>query len=355
MMQWRRRTAMTAFLIATVAGAASADMIYLVDGAILTGKLTRQTDGALKLQTDYAGELTVDAANVTGITTDEPMAVELTTGDAAVGRLVYDPQMRGQAIGVGGAAPRSVSTDAIRRIRPLATDMPPTAAMETAMKPAAGTWSVRAEAGFNGQTGNTDRANANGRIDLAFDTDRERLRIHARQRYGTERGKRSVNETVGGAKLEVDVKDCWFAYSGVEMEYDEFEDLDLRTTTTGGAGCFLIRQDDQKLKVRTGGGFTHEAFGDGTSTDDAVLDGGIEYVKRFNDRFSFTHETSYYPTLSNVKDFRLVLENAGEMALNKTRTVSLRAGVRNNYDSRPLPHIDPMDVFYFLNMGFKLK
>ena len=102
-------------------------------------------------------------------------------------------------------------------------------------------------------------------------TDVDRLLVYIQGRYAKQDGSRSENEIFGGMDLEVDLSDRWFVFGKTYLEFDEFENLDLRARATAGMGYFLIRQDHQELKLRAGVGFQHESFDDGTSENDGVL------------------------------------------------------------------------------------
>ncbi|NLF29602.1 MAG: DUF481 domain-containing protein, partial [Planctomycetes bacterium] len=268
--------------------------------------------------------------------------------------LVYEPDTKVQQVGVDGAATVTASVPMIKALWTPGTDSPLVAALRKQIEAEHGDWTAEFETGISGQTGNSEEVNVNARVGLFYKTPRERFKLYARQRYAQDDGERSVNEALGGAGLEVDITGRWFAFGGVELEFDEFEDLDLRTTVTGGLGYFILRREGHQLKTRAGVGYEHESFDDGTSMDDAVAEVGVEYFKQINDRLRFVHGTTWFPTFAAVDDYRLVMENALEIDLNHTRTVKLRAGARNEYDSLPQPGVERLDTFYFLNLGIKL-
>lgn len=349
-----RSSILAMLLLTTTAATARADKVYLTDGAILTGNVVQLADEVLTLKTDYADEVKVDTAKVVGITTKDALAARLETGTTVAGRLVYDPDTKVQQVGVEGAAPVTTSVTLIEALWTPGTDSPLVSALREQIETERGDWSLELEAGVNGQTGNSEIINANAALDILFKTPSERFKIYARQRYARDDGERSANEAIGGVKLEVDITHRWFGFGGVELEFDEFENLDLRATATAGVGYFVIRQELQELKTRAGVGYKHESYDDGTSTDDAIAELGLEYFKQINDRLRFTHETTYLPTFSSLSDYRLVVENALQIDLNHTKTIKLRTGVRNEYDSQPQPDVERLDTYYFLNLGITL-
>ncbi len=87
-----------AFALLWLPTLAAADEVYFKDGSCVVGQIVQMGYGKLKIKTDFAGELTVDAAKVKGIRTQKPMTVELKNGEHAVASLEYTP-VGGQSLG----------------------------------------------------------------------------------------------------------------------------------------------------------------------------------------------------------------------------------------------------------------
>ena len=216
-------------------------------------------------------------------------------------------------------------------------------------------WKARFELGLNGDTGNNERFATRGRIEAKRETAHERLIIYVQGQYAKENGESTANEIFGGTRLEVDLDERWFVFGHVQLEKDEFEDLELRATATGGIGYFFIREADHELKGRAGIGFEHESFDSGEDERDIVAELGYDYRIDFNEWLRFTHSLTYYPALGDpLSDYRLVAETAGEVPLSKEEPWKLRLGMRNEYDGDPQPGIDYLDTSYFLNLVYDM-
>lgn len=70
-----------------LAAHSSADVVETKSGARIVGKVTKIDAGAVTISTDYAGAVTVKQSEVTGITTDGPVAVRLATGTRFDGKI----------------------------------------------------------------------------------------------------------------------------------------------------------------------------------------------------------------------------------------------------------------------------
>ena len=148
-----------------VAGPVAADQAFLEDGSVLVGAVRGLSEGALRIETSFGGELSIPQAQVRGVTTDGVFVVQGSDGARLTGRLVVTDDAPGildasgattpialqdlTAMWPEGAAPQAESADAA----------PP------AVEPEAGVaWTGRAELGLNGQSGNKERFDVRGGV-----------------------------------------------------------------------------------------------------------------------------------------------------------------------------------------------
>jgi len=354
------------------------DRVQLDDGSRLVGAIQRLGDGTLVIDTSFAPGLEIPAARIASIETSDPRAVVIESGDRLVGRLaVVNGQQRVLGTSVGDA---DVAIQAIVGIRPPedAAARPEAVrqemeqkvdqlqeeheaelaqAREEAAKPPTlrDLWSARIELGLNGQSGNSDRIAFRGRGELRRETDSERLLIFAEGNFASEDGDRTVNEIYGGVRGEVDVSDRTFVFGRARFEFDEFEDLDLRSTVTGGIGHFVVQREDLEFKVRGGGGFQHESFDTGVSETSGLLEAGYDFrADIIEDRARLTHSLTYLPNAgSPIDEYRLEIDSAVELPIGGGDTGwSLRGGVRNEFDNDPEPGVDKLDTSFFVNLVY---
>lgn len=216
----------------------------------------------------------------------------------------------------------------------------------------AASWTGRAELGLDGQTGNSERLSFKGLIRSKRKTEFTRLSLYLRGQFEETGGERSKNEIIGGTKYERDLNERTFAFLHLELESDEFEDLDLRTTFTAGLGYFVIRKETHELKVRGGPSYQHEELDDGSTTDNLLAELGYDYRLDINERVRLTSTLSYYFNATDVDDWRLTAENAAEIPLSTDTAWKLRLGVRNEYDALPQPGIERLDTSYFTTLTY---
>ena len=350
------RIALSFVVLTMGAAGARADVVTLKNGSRIVGQVERLEDGKLRITTDFAGELLIDFENVRGISTETPRTVQLDTGERNVGPMQFD-ETTGQAVAAPGDAPdRRIDVDNVQSLWHPEDDSPELAAAKKAAEDARAKWTVQLLAGLNGQSGNSERLSINGRAEANRTTPEDRLKIFAEGRYSKENGVRTANEIIGGSILEVDITDRLFWFAKGTLEHDEFENLKLRANVTGGLGYFLIREDIQDLKVRVGVGYEHESFDDGTTEDSALGELGVDYRRELAPYLLYTFSATYYPKFDDpMSDYRLVVENAGEIPLTDEEDWKLRLGVRNQYDSMPVGDVERLDTYYFANIVWDMK
>lgn len=325
---------------------AHADEVYLTDGSKLVGTVQRMDDKELVMTTGFAPELKIKPELVAGVTSDRELAVTLSNGERVVGVPVYTAE-GGQKVTGTETGDVAVTDNRIATIKDENAPVPP---------PPGPAWTARVEFGLTGSTGNTERNAFRGRAEANRKTDRDRLLLFLEGNYAEQSGERSQNEVFGGAKYEIDLDQKWFAFARQDLEYDEFENLDLRSTTTAGLGRFFIRKEDHELKARGGVGYQYEMFDDGTREDDVILELGYDYRVDLHKYFRFTHSLTYFPALEDpLHDYRVRAETAGEVPLGSVQNWKLRAGMRNDYDGNPQPGVENLDTTYFLNLVYDFK
>jgi len=351
------RTWEVALILGALATTSVADVVTLNDGSKLLGTVQRLQDGKLTLETKFAGTLEIDASLVETIATDEPVNVEVNTGDRLVGPIEWKPEVNTAIVETQlGGVP--VSVERIDAIWPKGGKSPELTAMEQQieqvkkeMEKARGKWGLHVEFGLLAQEGNTKKFQAIGGIEGRRTTERDLLRLYVTADYATENRVRNSNEVIGGAYYEYLITKRFFAYGRTELEYDEFENIELRATVAGGVGYYWIKQEKQELKTRGGIGYLHESYLDDTEAKNtAQAELALDYRLDINSWLRFQHAMAYYPTFKSVRDYRLTSDTALIFKLTDDRLVNLKIGAKYDYDAIPTGNAERLDQTYYANI-----
>ncbi|GER06170.1 hypothetical protein GCM10007972_08980 [Iodidimonas muriae] len=363
-----------------ISNPAVADRVHLADGSLIEGTLVEAAGGRLRFETTFAGVIEIDLEALAGLESDHIVIVSLASGDRLVGRLAFDKQ-QGQGLSSASLGRLSIRFDDVAALWLEGAQSPEelalqeieeaqarqiaeleeqhsqeVAQLETALVTPEKAWSGRTQLGLSGARGNTDRVALNGKASTRRETDFDRLDLSLGWRFARENGKETENEVIGETRLERDFSESWFAFGGLVLEQDEFEDLDLRSVLTAGTGVFFIQEEKQQLKARFGIGYQVEAFQNAPNEEEAILSLGYEYRIQLNGRLLFTHDLIYLPSFNDpVDDFRVESNAALDIPVTESKAWSVRIGVRNQYDNTPVSGNEKLDTFYTLSLGYNFQ
>lgn len=338
---------------------ATADTVELTDGSRLVGTIERLANGKLTITTEFAGELELDAEKIATISVSERMVhVGVESGDQLVGTI--GASQEGDRVQVSTAlGPIPVPVRSITAIWPEGEPSPEVAAkqaeLEKAIAAAKPKWLLKLEGGVTATEGNTDTLVGMARSSATRTTQKDTLKFYANVDYGEEDDQRNRNQYIGGMRYEYLLSPHWFLYSRGELEYDEFENLDLRTTVAAGAGYSWIKRSYHELKTNAGLGYRHETFTDGRAEDDAILDLGLDYRLDIGPYAQFTHSTVYSPSMEDFDSYRLTLDTALAVPLRTQLNWKWKTGARNEYNSDPEPGLERMDSTYYTSLVLEIE
>lgn len=353
----RLHTGTVAIVIAIVSssGTAWADAITTSDGSRLVGKVEQWAAGKVIIITDIAGKLEIDTSRVVGISVDEPITVELESGDRLVGTV--EITATGPVVN-STVGPVPIESSKIKSAWRPDQESPEVVAIrgelektKLAYRPH---WTTTIEAGIVAKEGNTDSLDGRGRIELNRKTPEDLLTFYAMGRYSEQNDERSANEYIAGSRYENLISERWYWYLRSELEYDEFENLDLRAMVAGGVGYYWLKKPEHELKTSVGVGYRHESYDNGVTNNDAIADLNLGYRVDLTPWSQFTHSTMYSPSLERFDDYRLVFDTAMLFPL-KADEWKLKLGMRNEYNSDPQPGNKRRDDTYYANILVELK
>jgi putative salt-induced outer membrane protein YdiY len=345
-----RQWCAAALLLASVS-VSSADTVVLSDGSRLNGVISRLSAESITLQTAFAADpLVIDAAMVQQVETDEEITVDTASGDRLVGKVVWEPVTQSAVVKTKFGDLR-VPRDELSGLWPVGAMSPEEIAIQEELERQKPKWSFTAEIGGTKKEGNTDTVDFYGGIELSRKTMVDLLRFYVTGRYGETDQIRDTSEVILGSYYEhlLFNSDRWYGYGRFELEYDEFENLELRATLAGGMGYYWIKEEHHELKTRLGAGYLHESYMDGTTDNSATLDVGLDYRVEIKPWMQFVHSATYIPTFDGIDDYRLDFDTAILVPF-KDERFAFKIGMRNEYNSMPLPGIERLDNTYYANL-----
>jgi putative salt-induced outer membrane protein YdiY len=329
-----------------------ADVVETRSGAHLVGRITKIDDGKIFLDTDYAGKLEVKQSEVTGISTDEIVAVRLQSGIILEGKVTGSPD--------GGLVVSGVFGENRIRMNKIAATWPVTEgnSEEVAMKKAAADkrhrWALQIGVDITGRSGNASSSGVAANIVATFTGPKDALKL-----YGDYNSMRTGNsKSTDEAKAGVDYTNFfhdrlgWFTRS--ELQRDKIAQVDLRATSDFGLTYRFVKNPREEFAGRIGAGYRFEEFTATSNREGVILAFGVFHGYKFSRTAVLTTDLKYLPNAANFADFRFVHDSGLEVPL-AASLWKMRVGVTNQYDGRPQPGREHLDTTYYTRLLLNWK
>lgn len=145
--------------------------------------------------------------------------------------------------------------------------------------------------GYLSTKGNTDSTNANAKFDATWDLDGpwkhiwSALAINARTD-----GVTTAESYSAGYKGQRDFSETSYIFAAGDWRQDRFSGYDQQISETVGYGRRLIDNERHMLSIEGGAGAKQSDLIDGTSLDEAIVRGGLDYLLNIGENSEFTQK-----------------------------------------------------------------
>lgn len=365
-----RGFALAGIALGLIVGSVQADVVTLTDGSRLVGKVSRLSEGSLIFESPIMGSLLIEASAIVSLETDEPLNIGLETGDRLVGKIV--PGADGAPSKVDtelGAVPIELNRiDAIwqpgeKSPEVLAAEAQLQQVIEETQKSLDAwrpKWAFKAQAGYTLNAGNTNNSQLTARVDLKRKGKKDEFGVFLYGQYAEQEQVRSASEVQVGANYRYNFEQILdgrlFIFAESLLEYDEFENIQLRAIASAGPGYRWLKKDTHNLSTQLGLGFIHESFLDDTpNRNEGLLNVGLDYHVQLWEFLTFDQSTRYYPTFNGLEDYRITADQAIEIPVAASEVWKIRIGALLRYDPIPAPGNKELDTTLYANLVFDLK
>ena len=342
-----------------------ADQITLKNGDHLSGKIVKVDGKTLVLHTEFAGDVELQLAAITQISTDAPVLVALSNGQTVVGHLrTTDGKIEVQT---SKGAPVEVAMEHVVAIQNDAGGD----AVDKYMHPGLlRGWNGGASVGFSLTRGNSQTENLSIAFNAARATRTDKLSLYTTAVYGTNQlatPSTTANIEEGGIRYDHNLRPLLFAFVAADFMSDALQDLNLRSVGTLGLGFHAIKSDSTTLDFLGGVNFTDENYSE-TVTDITVTPPitftrkvvhnygaftlGEELTHKWGKNTILAQKLYFFPNLTQTGEYR------GTFSLSLITKISKWLGWQNQFNdiyvSNPPPGARKNDVILTtgLNIAF---
>ena len=275
-----------------------ADYVSLKNGDRVTGEIVSADSATLTMASEFMGEVKIQWDAVTGIHADETLYIDTEDGQTLSGSVrTQDDRI---VVETASAGILEAPIAAVSAVRSEASQEAHKAETERLKNPSLlDFWSGFFDAGYSLAQGNARSSTFATSSKVQRKTERDKISLHytqvlARNRLTEGETETTANAVRGGSRYDIDVSKNMFAYGFVDLEFDEFQSLDLRNVLGGGLGRHLIETKALSFDVFGGGAFNQEFFNDGLTRRSGELTVGEELSWTLDDRASWTQRFAYF-------------------------------------------------------------
>lgn len=324
----------------SVASGAFADQITLKNGDHLSGTIVKSDGKTLVLHTEFAGDVTVQFAAITQITSDKELHVTTADKETLVGPVTTSDGKIEVATKTGGTVEVAPANVAVIR------NDAEQAAYDKSLNPGlTHGWNGGANVGFSLARGNSETTNLALAINAAHPTLHDKISLYLTS-IDTQNELATpstvANLVTGGFRYDRNVKPRLFGFVGADFMSNALQELDLRGAYGGGLGFHAIKSAGTTLDLLAGFNYTHETYSNGpevmpvttppTFTSYGVthrflaLTLGEELTHKLGKNTVITEKLYFYPDMSNTGEYR------GTFDLGTVTKISKWLGWQNQFN-----------------------
>jgi len=314
----RKNKLVTFVALLGIAPAVFADQITLKNGDHLSGKIVKSDGKTLVLHTEFAGDVTVQFAAITQITTDEELHVTTSDKKTLVGPVTTSDGKIEVATKTGGTV--EVPPGKVVLIRNDAEQ----AAYDMSLHPGLlHGWNGGVNVGFSLARGNSQTSNLALAINAVHPTLNDKTTIYLPSidtKNDLATPSTVANLITGGLRYDHNVNPRLFGFVGADFMSNALQELDLRGVYGGGAGYHAIKSDSTVLDFLAGLNYTHETYSNGPQVTPVTvpptfvsygvthrflaLTLGEELLHKVGKSTVITEKLYFYPDMSNTGEYR---------------------------------------------------
>ncbi len=333
---------------ALLVSAVSADVIVTKGGSTINGKILGIDGGKIKVATDFAGEITVDQAQVASLNTDEPIYLTLEDGSTYLG------PVSGDASGLSISSDNGQASTTVAKVteswKP--GEKSPTELRNAAeIKKLQRKWAYEAAFDLTGKSGNKSSTGMGTQFRATLAGKEDTLAFFASADFQEVDGDKSADDARGGVDYSNNFGKNYNWYVRSEFGYDAIKDIDQLFTVSGGFGYVFTDNETRKLSVRGGLGYLSENYGSKEDTSAASLDLGLSHKETLK-WGTWVNRATFTPTVEDFGNFRFLYDTSLELPL-KSDGWSIRTGLNFDYNSEVVGNEKELDTTYYVRMVLK--
>jgi hypothetical protein len=370
----------SALLFVLAVRTVSADVVETKAGARIVGKVTQIDGSTVVIDTEYAGTLKIKQKEVTGITTEKPSNIRLTTGTVLQGTLTAVGD--GALIISGPDGSLHSGMDKIVTIWTPGMKDPEIIALQRV-------WAYEAAVDVAGKSGNSSQLATAFSLRATLEGAQDKLQFYSAYDRQVTDSNKSADQFKAGTDYQNSYSGRKSWYLRDEVGFDRVKLIEFSNVAAAGLGFDFIKKLKHTFTGRIGFAHRFESYkvdpasyaafyaemtnplraggpvppetaardasrlATKESVNSAGLDLGLSHSLELAN-FSVVNRLSFVPAFDNFNDYRASHESFLELPLHSP-SLKLRMGIANDYNSKPAPGTKRLDTTYFTRLVLNWK
>ena len=354
------RSVLAALLLILAGSSIRADEVTFKNGDRLSGVIKKSDEKNLLIKTEFAGDVSIKWDAVAAIVSTQPLHLTLKDSQTVVGVVTTSGEKfevatretgpvyaaKSSVVSVRDDIEQTAYDQQIERLRhPHLTDF----------------WSGVFDTGLSLTRGNSDSTSFALASKVARTTERDKITAYSTAIY-TKSAVNGVSSTTahairGGIRGDLNISERWFVFGFTDLEYDQFQGLDLRNVLGGGLGYHVIKTKLTVFDLFGGGSFNQEYYAlpfnppnPATSRKSGEILVGETLSTKLGARTTFAEQFSLFPNISDTGRYRMQFDVTAATKLKNW--LSWQITYSDRYVSDPLAGLKKNDML--LSTGLRL-
>jgi hypothetical protein len=314
----------------------AADVV--VKGLALEGSVEGVTAEGVEFQTVYGkGKIVIPWADVDSLKSDKEFLILYGEDGEVTGRIWG---IDGEQLNVGETSSATKPIPVNQIFRSITREQYETSRLE-AMRARYRYWNGYFDLGFSYTNATTDVFQFSTGLGVRRKKKPTDFTFDAFYRYGTTKQEgedRILNDNVayGRARLDYDITNRLFGFGLASAEYNEVQQLRIRTDPTVGLGYRFINREKLSISGRSGLGYVYQKFFDGMSDGffTILFGGDLEADLPYNSKLKWSAE--YLPAIDDWTE-TYILRSGLDWTMPISGLLDFKLSLLDIYNSRPAP------------------
>jgi putative salt-induced outer membrane protein YdiY len=336
-----------------------ADVVTLKNGDRVTGSVVSSDAKVLKMKTEFLGEVEIQWEAVSSI--DSPSKLYVTSGDGQtlVGPVKTDADKLEVTTAESGVVEAPLAS--VAAVRNQEAQDAYVAEIDRLRNPKlTDFWRGFFDSGLALTAGNAETTTFSNAAGATRETQRDKIGLYFTSVYAkAQTVNDETNETLstttanairGGTRYELNINPKVYTFGFLDLEFDEFQALDLRNVIGGGLGYHLIKNERTTFDVFGGASYNQEFFENDITRRSAEIVLGETLSYQVNGRTSLSERFALYPNMSDTGELRMQFDTS--LTTDIFRWLGWNLTLSDRFLSNPVPGRQKNDVL--LTTGIRM-